>query len=78
MNYCPHCNNLLIPKGDKFVCRICNRKYILTENEEEEYEVVRVLKDSKDVDIIIEEDTQQEISKKEREAYEEKFGTVEE
>jgi DNA-directed RNA polymerase subunit M/transcription elongation factor TFIIS len=34
LNYCPMCNNLLIPRGEKLVCRICNAEYQLVDNEE--------------------------------------------
>ncbi|TXT67406.1 MAG: hypothetical protein BAJALOKI1v1_100019 [Promethearchaeota archaeon] len=34
MNYCPVCNNLLIPREKCLVCRICEAEFQLVENKD--------------------------------------------
>lgn len=62
MNYCPHCNNLLVPKGENFECRVCNREFRITENEEEEYKVVKPVDEAKEVDSSVEDEDFKEVN----------------
>jgi DNA-directed RNA polymerase subunit M/transcription elongation factor TFIIS len=50
MNYCPYCNNLLVPNGNNFKCRICNREFKIADTEKGDFKEVKSLKESKDVD----------------------------
>ena len=76
MNYCPNCNNLLVPRGENFECRICNREFSITENEEKEYKVVKPVGESKEGGE--DEDVKEKISNKEGKKYKEQIETVNE
>ena len=34
--YCDKCDNILVSNGDNYKCRICNREFTITHNEEGE------------------------------------------
>jgi DNA-directed RNA polymerase subunit M/transcription elongation factor TFIIS len=76
MKFCPVCDNMLIPKGQKLYCRICNKEYRLLSKED--YVFARTIDhDEEELSPIIIENPSEEdhISTEDREAYEDFFKT---
>lgn len=79
MNYCPKCNNLLVPRNDHLYCRICDKEYELFKDEEGEYTNVRRFGEKKDAETpIVDSNLEESISERDRESHEDYFGTIEE
>ena len=75
LKFCPNCNNFLIPKNGKLFCKICDKSFDLTENEENNYIIVKNL-NNEDIEpaIIFEDDIKfSRISKEDRETFEDYF-----
>ncbi|MHA1148420.1 MAG: hypothetical protein ACTSR8_09255 [Promethearchaeota archaeon] len=43
MRFCPKCDNLLIPKNQKFYCRVCNDWFNIESNAKNEYVLVKTI-----------------------------------
>ncbi|MFO7796172.1 MAG: hypothetical protein R6W84_08465 [Promethearchaeia archaeon] len=53
MNYCPVCNNLLVPKDDHLYCRVCDKNYKLVKNQEGEYKNVTKLNPKEEIEPLV-------------------------
>ena len=50
LNYCPVCNNLLVPKDNHLYCRVCDKNYKLVKNKEGEYKNVTRLNPKEEIE----------------------------
>lgn len=76
MKFCPHCDNILIPKNKKLICKACNEEFEL-DKEKDEYKIVKTIKhDEKEAaPVILREGMKRSrISDQDRKAFEEFFG----
>ncbi|MHA1670019.1 MAG: hypothetical protein ACTSV5_05500 [Promethearchaeota archaeon] len=79
MKFCPHCENILIPKNKKLFCKACNEEFELDETKDE-YKIVKTIKhDEKEIAPVILRDNikSSRISAQDRKAFEEFFGSSE-
>ncbi|TFG29973.1 MAG: hypothetical protein EU532_02105 [Promethearchaeota archaeon] len=76
MKFCPHCNNILIPRKNKLFCKVCNEEFDLDLKQKEEFKIVKkIMCDESDSEpIIVKEGQKKEnISEEDRKAHEEYF-----
>ena len=80
VQFCPNCNNILIPKKgtDLLFCRACNVEFKL--ESKEEYQIIKKIKhnEAESAPIVVNEsEVRKKISEDDRKAYEEFFGKTE-
>jgi len=76
MKFCPYCDNILIPKNKKLICKACDEEFEL-DKEKDEYKIVKTIKhDEKEAaPVILRESIKgSRISDQDRKAFEEFFG----
>ena len=76
LKFCPYCDNILIPKNKKLICKACNEEFAL-DKEKDEYKIVKTIKhDEKEAaPVILREGIKgSRISDQDRKAFEEFFG----
>jgi len=80
MNFCPNCDNILIPKNKKLFCKACDVEFDLDSSKTEEYKIKKSIKhdEKESAPIIVKERLRSDrISAQDRKAFEEFFGSAE-
>ena len=80
MNFCPNCDNILIPKNKKLFCKACDVEFDLDSSKTEEYKIKKSIKhdEKESAPIIVKERLKSDrISAQDRKAFEEFFGSAE-
>ncbi len=80
MNFCPNCDNILIPKNKKLYCKACDVEFDLDSSKTEEYKIKKAIKhdEKESAPIIVKEKLRSNrISAQDRKAFEEFFGSAE-
>jgi len=80
MNFCPNCDNILIPKNKKLYCKACEVEFDLDSSKTEEYKIKKSIKhdEKESAPIIVKERLASDrISAQDRKAFEEFFGSAE-
>jgi len=78
MRFCPTCDNILIPRKKRLICRVCGEKFEV-DSKLDDFTLVRVIQhdDRDDAPIIAREGLKRDIiTVQERKAFEEFFNTI--
>ncbi|MFX1340409.1 MAG: hypothetical protein ACFFDK_17505 [Promethearchaeota archaeon] len=80
MKFCPHCDNLLLPRKKKLFCKACNEEFELNLDQKDEYQMIKTIThdETDSTPIIIKEDPKEKkISADDRKAHEDFFTSSE-
>ncbi|MFX0137860.1 MAG: hypothetical protein ACFFDN_29735 [Candidatus Hodarchaeota archaeon] len=80
MKFCPNCDNILIPKNKKLVCKACEEEFDLDTSKTEDYKIKKSIKhdEKESAPIVVKEGLKGDrISAQDRKAFEEFFGSAE-
>ncbi|MFX0104946.1 MAG: hypothetical protein ACFE75_05605 [Candidatus Hodarchaeota archaeon] len=80
MKFCPHCDNILIPKNKKLYCKACEEEFDLDTSKTEDYTIKKSIRhdEKESAPIIVKERIKGDrISDQDRKAFEEFFGSAE-
>lgn len=80
MRFCPHCDNILIPKNGKLYCKACEEEFDLDTSKPEDYKINKSIRhdEKESAPIVVKEGLKGEkISAQDRKAFEEFFGKAE-
>ena len=78
MLFCPNCDNVIIPRKNKWFCRICNKEFALDTNQND-FKIIKTINHNRDLrPIIITNSSKNRKITDYRKAHEDYFGKSEE